>query len=121
MKVFIPILILAALPCVSAAQQSGKTNAGDCPLSYWSTTGAACYYAPDLPPPLESELKSGKPIKTRYQVRGMNWLPEPLPILQPPIPDSMLDLIHKSEIRFFPDSTIRKLMPDSTIRRLRGE
>jgi hypothetical protein len=59
MKTFIAILFLTALPVAAMSQQSSvnPSDGKDCPLSHWSTTGAACFYAPDLPDPEEAGFK----------------------------------------------------------------
>jgi hypothetical protein len=59
MKNLVAILFLMALPVAAMSQQSSAnpSDGKDCPLSHWSTTGAACLYAPDLIPADESTLK----------------------------------------------------------------
>ncbi len=58
-SVFRILSLLIILPMTVLAQQSKPQN--DCPISHWSTTGAACDYAPDMPSVRDSELKSGYP------------------------------------------------------------
>ncbi len=60
MRVCIVILFLVALPVAAMSQQSsGKPSDGkDCPLSRWSTTGAACSWAPYMSPAEEAKLRS---------------------------------------------------------------
>ena len=60
MRFFIVILFLMASPIAAMSQQSSApATEKDCPLSHWSTTGAACEYAPDLSPAIEADLRQG--------------------------------------------------------------
>jgi hypothetical protein len=51
MKTSIVIFFFLSLPVAAMSQQSSAnpSDGKDCPLSHWSTTGAACFYAPDIP------------------------------------------------------------------------
>jgi hypothetical protein len=46
MKAIVVSALFVLLPCFASAQQS---SAAPCGIAHWSTTGAACGYAPDLP------------------------------------------------------------------------
>ncbi|HWF43637.1 MAG TPA: hypothetical protein VG537_03245 [Candidatus Kapabacteria bacterium] len=46
MKALVVSAFFVLLPCLALAQQS---SSAPCGISHWSTTGAACGYAPDLP------------------------------------------------------------------------
>ena len=67
MKAFITLAIIFTLPSVCSAQQSAAKSA-DCPLSHWSTTGAACFYTPDLPAREELKLQGSKTSVSEYLV-----------------------------------------------------
>ena len=64
MKIFAAFLSIVIAPAFVAAQQTSN-DSKPCGISHWSTTGAACYYAPDLSPAEEAELKSSGPLWTR--------------------------------------------------------
>ncbi len=115
MKTVISIAILFALPCLSQAQTSGSKS-NDCPLSHWSTTGAACLYAPELPASEEARLKQAGPSGVVHRMPG-NWQALPVPNSPMLIPDS----IYRKMIRVLPDSTIKRAIPDSVLRRLRQD
>ena len=78
MKASIAILFFLALPLSAMSQQSSAkpSNEKDCPLSHWSTTGAACFYAPDMPDVVETSFKlhlptsSNKQELLRYSIGG---------------------------------------------------
>jgi hypothetical protein len=108
MKVFVVIVFPALLPCFAMAQHSGANPSFDCPLSHWSTTGAACLYAPDLTPAAEATLKSGRPIwNTRAVLPTPGWKTYSPPPAPPFVSDSLKDLW----MRILPDSVFEKMVP----------
>jgi hypothetical protein len=121
MKIIAAFLTII-VPALASAQQ-GSNNSAPCPLSHWSTTGAACDYAPDLPPTIDSELKMGVPLWDRNDSltlvpRSYNYLlpdgyvppPSPNPFLKM-ISDSITDeMMHDPVIQQF----IRQMSQDST-------
>jgi hypothetical protein len=99
------------LPMAAMSQQSSvKSGDGkDCPLSHWSTSGAACFYAPDMPsahsnpessgihfyPALNSSIPEEMPsnnssvqqlpiFKNYFQQKSLFGLPKMPPMFEPP-------------------------------------
>jgi hypothetical protein len=106
MKIIAAFLIVIA-PGYAAAHQANN-DSKPCPLSHWSTIGAACDYAPDLPPFMDSELKMGIARSKEGTYYG-----QPLPAYSKPLLpeqkinwDSLIqDVRHDPRIQnFFKDS-----------------
>src|ERR1700733_7942473 len=55
---FMPAVLILIAPAFAAAQPANN-DTKPCPLSHWSTTGAACEYAPDQTPAVDAEFKQG--------------------------------------------------------------
>ena len=72
------ILSLLILPGISVAQHRAASTT-NCPLSEWSTTGAACQYAPELPASEEARLKELPPLRSESQIQRLNLLPYTAP------------------------------------------
>jgi len=80
---FIAAFFIIIAPAYAAAQQA-NTDSKPCPLSHWSTTGAACDYAPDDSPLVDSELKMGI-----FRSKDSTYYGRPLPASMPLFPLEM--------------------------------
>src|SRR5665213_2156168 len=109
---------------MSNAQQTSAKNSNDCPLAHWSTTGAACQWAPDLTPGEEAHLKSGVPVRSASQMEPLNRMPWTAPPPRILIPDSawmpmLPESIFKKMVPTLPDSLLWRmirLLPDSVVK-----
>ena len=68
MKSTIAIALLIITPCIASAQQSAP-----CEISHWSTTGAACSYAPDMPEAKMRVEKSWGAMSTPVDAPATNF------------------------------------------------
>jgi hypothetical protein len=97
MKIIAVFLFTVVAPALAAAQQASN-NSAPCLLSHWSTTGAACDYAPDLPPTIDAGLKKGI-----SRSKDGTYYGRPLPTYSKPLFPREMPL----------DSTILKSLPNS--------
>ena len=113
MKTLLAILFFTALPVAAMSQQSSAnpSDGKDCPLSHWSTTGAACFYAPDIPDAKEA-------VFLLHTVPASSLVDYPLSedsshrylFIPTTVPDSIANQIH---LNF--DSTWKNLRDEPTL------
>jgi hypothetical protein len=132
MKIIAAFLFIVIAPGFAAAQRANN-DGKPCGISHWSTTGAACEYAPDLPPFVDSELKLGVPVwaindSLILLPHSYNYL-LPDGYVPPPSPNPSLIFISADSLRhemlrdpmmqqrmwqIIPDSIMRRLFPNDT-------
>ena len=71
------VLLLLALASLSVKAQSKQHDVTPCPIRHWSTTGAACEYAPDLPSPVRVSrtlVRKARPVYTQSSISPIDSL-----------------------------------------------
>ena len=109
MRSILTFALLSMLPCAAVSQSNSATV--PCGISHWSTTGAACDYAPDLAPIRDRELKF------------LN-IPDMAPLVREPVNSLLKDIRILPEIQITPgkqDSTAKPKLKKSKRRTFKKE